>query len=432
MKPLLIILFLVSTLSITAQENKRQSQLNGKEQKGILPVFDTSTPYQDYNILLNTFTQNSVKVSLMFCKDSQAYIEYNGKTTETYDFIPFNPLNISLTNVQKDSINSYRVCYKLNGTKDLIKSEWYKFKMPSQNKNSFCFTITSDSHLDENCSSDIYTNIIKLAASENPAFHIDLGDTFMVDKYGNDYRQSYKQYIAQRYYLGIMGEKSPVYLVHGNHDGECLESKDGMAKWAKEQKELFFPSEFDKNYYSVNYDNALIIVLDPYNYSTRQSRREPWQRTLGEEQYHWLERTLKNSSATHKFVFIHNLVGGVDIKGIARGGAEAAKYYEWGGHSQTEKYDFTSRRNGWNSPIHNVLKSYGVSVVFHGHDHIYAEQEYDNIKYICVPQPGFKNRPGRLDNAYEYGYNSGILANNPGFIKVTIVDNEFNIEYIMK
>jgi len=42
--------------------------------------------------------------------------------------------------------------------------------------------------------------------------------------------------------------------------------------------------------------------------------------TLGDTQYRWLASTLANSTARYKFVFIHNLVGGLD--GQMRGGIE--------------------------------------------------------------------------------------------------------------
>lgn len=431
MKPFLIILFsIVILLSAAAQDNKNQSKLNDKEQKSKVSIFDTSTPQHDFDLLLNSSSTTSISVSVLFYKNAQCFIEYNDTKTDNVEFEALIPKNITMSNLSSNLPNKYRLCYKLDGSNELLMSEWYSFQTtPNENK-PFCFTITADSHLDENCSLEIYKKVMKLVSKQNPSFHIDLGDIFMVDKYGQEYKKSYNQYLAQRFYLGHIGAQAPIYLVQGNHDGESFYSKDGMKEWSHEQRELFFPTPFKKNYYSLEQGNTLIIVLDPFGFSPRSSRHEPWDRTLGKEQYDWLKNTLKNSKATHRFVFIHNLVGGIDVKGIARGGAEVAKLFEWGGFSETGEFIFNQQRTGWNEPIHNLLKRYNVHTVFHGHDHVYAKQEFDGINYICLPQPGFKNRPGKLEYAREYGYITGELNNAPGFIKVMVNGNKIQVEYI--
>ncbi len=55
--------------------------------------------------------------------------------------------------------------------------------------------------------------------ADQPDFMIDLGDTFMTDKYSPT-RRLQPQYLAQRYYFSLLGQTSPLYLVLGNHDGE--------------------------------------------------------------------------------------------------------------------------------------------------------------------------------------------------------------------
>ena len=56
------------------------------------------------------------------------------------------------------------------------------------------------------------------ALADKPDFLIDLGDTFMTNKY-QPYTAAQKQYLAQRYFLGLLAP-SPLFLVLGNHDGE--------------------------------------------------------------------------------------------------------------------------------------------------------------------------------------------------------------------
>ncbi|MGL4227549.1 MAG: metallophosphoesterase family protein [Tannerellaceae bacterium] len=430
MRNRIILLFSVVALTLTAQEHKVSSSVKSRQPKGPLSVFDTSTPQHDFDLLLNSPTDSTIQLSVLFSNKAQAYIEYNGCHTEMRSFVQDQPQNFKLDNLKPQGINRYRLFYRIGEESSFKYSHWYEFKTIAKRNDSFCFTITADSHLDENCSPERYATVLKLAAEQQPVFHLDLGDTFMVDKYGQEYKNSQAQYLAQRYYLGIVGAASPVYLVQGNHDGENLDSKDGMTEWSRKQRMLFFPTTFEKNYYSIENGNTLIIVLDPFGFSPRSSRREPWSRTLGKEQYDWLEDKLRTTKAEHRFVFIHNLVGGVDIKGVARGGAEAAKYYEWGGYSQNDKYEFFDYRLGWKEPIHDLLKRYNIRAVFHGHDHVYANQEYDGIRYVCLPQPGFKNPPGKLEYAREYGYVSGFVNNISGYIKVIIDGLRIQMEYI--
>ncbi len=64
-----------------------------------------------------------------------------------------------------------------------------------------------------------------------------------------------------------------------------------------------------------------------------------------------------------------------------------------------------------------------VSIVFHGHDHIFAKQDLDGIVYQEVPQSG---NPPRGDmnsaprTAAEYGYLSGKLLGSPGYMRITV------------
>ncbi len=171
-------------------------------------------------------------------------------------------------------------------------------------------------------------------------------------------------------------------------------------------------------YYSWERDNALFVVLDPYGYTQRQRREDDnWVRTLGKEQYDWLKKTLETSAAPFKFVFIHQLVGGLDWAG--RGGVEAVPLYEWGGK------EFAEKRPGWGLPIHQLLVTNRVSVVFHGHDHLYARQDLDGIVYQCVPQPG-DPRGGKET----YSYRQGTILPSSGYLRVTVSGAETKVEYV--
>jgi len=295
----------------------------------------------------------------------------------------------------------------------------------------FTFTVTADSHLDDHTDLALYQRTLENAAADKPVFHVDLGDTFMSEKHTNR-MEAAKQYLAQRTYFGLLGV--PVHLVIGNHDGECGRYLDGttnnLAVWSRAMRTRYFPEPLaadGRGYYAWTCGNALFVVLDPF-WFTPQPRRSPdnWYRTLGEEQYLWLKRTLEGSRAPFKFVFVHHLVGGLDKQG--RGGVEAAPYCEWGGKNPDGSDGFKEHRPGWAMPIHELLAANRVAIIFHGHDHLYAQQEFGGIVYQEVPQPG--DPQGSTRSAAEYGYAGGVILPSSGYLRVNVSAAEAKVEYI--
>jgi phosphodiesterase/alkaline phosphatase D-like protein len=301
----------------------------------------------------------------------------------------------------------------------------------------FSFAIQADSHLDQNTDIDLYKQTLHDIKSEQPAFLVDLGDTSMAEKLCKTQEEVEKRYTEVMSYLRLIGS-IPLYPVTGNHDGENgWDAGKSLLTWerAARQKYLSMPLSIPytgntttANYYSFVKDDAQFIVLDPFTFTTQKARgnTDGWNYTLGKTQYDWLKNTLENSTAKYKFVFIHNLVGGDDKD--ARGGAEAAKYYEWGGYNADGSYGFDQMRPGWGEPIHQILVEYGVNVVFHGHDHFYARQELDGIIYQLVPQPGGKENT--VQSAHDYGYISGTILPPAGHMWVTVSLEEVKVKYV--
>ena len=295
----------------------------------------------------------------------------------------------------------------------------------------FVFTITADPHLDDHTDSACYTSTLTAAAADKPLFHVDLGDTFMSEKHTNRVAAA-QQYVDQRRYFDLLGV--PVHLVQGNHDGEGGRYLDGttnnLALWSRSMRQRYFPERLastGENYYAWEQDNALFVVLDPYWFTPRQRRNDDnWTRTLGRVQYEWLKKTLEESKATFKFVFIHQLVGGLGQAG--RGGVEAAPFFEWGGRNPGGMDVFASKRPGWAMPIHPLLVTNHVSVVFHGHDHLFAKQELDGLVYQEVPQPG--DPSARARSGEEYGYQQGVILPGSGYLRLTVSDTEVKVDYV--
>jgi hypothetical protein len=166
-----------------------------------------------------------------------------------------------------------------------------------------------------------------------------------------------------------------------------------------------------------------------------------WDWTLGERQYQWLYEVLSRSSAEWKFVFIHNLTGGL-YGGRAgegyygRGGADAARYasaghpsFEWGGEDSVGNHVFEARRPGWgHGSIHEMLVANGVDVVFRGHDHAFVYELMDRVVYQTCPDVA--------DWQYGTGYYSarlfskGIPVNNSGHLRVSVSADSVRVDYV--
>jgi len=149
--------------------------------------------------------------------------------------------------------------------------------------------------------------------------------------------------------------------------------------------------------------------------------------TLGEAQYRWLKQTPETSDARFKFVFAHNLAGGLDQN--MRGGVEAAGMYEWGGRNADGSWGFADHRPGWDKPIHQLLVDNDVTIFFHGHDHLFVKQELDGIVYQEVPQPSYASYD-RTGSAAEYGYTHGDVLGCCGYLRVTVSPKAVAVDYV--
>lgn len=433
------------------QGGRGNNRSNG--QGGPTGGFLTDVPQHPFDVILGRPTQNSVTVSLLAYENMQAYLEYgiattdNRKKTDIQSLQKDEPTVLVIDSLKPDTGYSYRFCWRNNDSNTFQQSKPYAFHTQRPQGQSFVFTVLADSHLDVNTDAKRYEQTLANAHANRPDFHIDLGDTFMTDKYGRDFQDAHAQYLAQRYYYGQLCHSAPLFLTLGNHDGEKGTGRDGsMLMWSLKTRKRYFPNPYPddfysgntielegtghrENYYAWQWGDALFMVLDPFMSSQSRGSGDSWNFSLGKAQYQWLARTLKSSSAKYKFIFIHNLTGGLDRNG--RGGSEAAGLYEWGGHNPDGSDVFKARRPGWSTPIHTLLVQNKVSAVFHGHDHFYAKQEKDGIVYQLVPQPGHtKLQEGTPRSASEYGYRDGLFLANSGHMRVSVTPTQATVDYI--
>jgi len=343
----------------------------------------------------------------------KAYIEYrftNGKYTfkTAVTQLKVGSNYVNLPNLKPSTRVYYRLRYSLKTSNTFLAKVESSFVTSAIGSNS-TFAIQADPHMDENSDATVYTKTLEQVVAASPAFLMDLGDIFMVDKLQNKTDAN----IRARFELMLGFYKKldsvPLKICLGNHDGELGYSKFNTKNIRRE----YFPEQTaDLAYFSFDGPDQLHVVLDPFTYTTVNPKDDGWQWTLGKTQYDWLISTLTSSSATHKFIYIHHLLVG---NAQSRGGVEIAMRNEWGGQNNDGTYGFDQNRPGWGKPIHQILKENKVGFVFKGHDHLYVKQELDGIIYQTLPQP---SHPGDKIDVKQYGYLSGKGVGGSGFLKV--------------
>ena len=411
-------------------------------------LFRTDVPAHPLGIVLGRPTKNSITAKVLAYADRDGIIQYGPKAgapvakTTVFALKAGEPAEISITGLQPDTPYFYRLSTRA-GSGAWTPEPEHSFRTQRPPGRTFTFTVQADPHLDDKVEPKLLERSLLNCLSDSPDFFIDLGDTFMTDKYRGSRELAAKQYVAQRYYFGLIGHSAPVFLVLGNHDGEMggHRRQEDEANWSNTMRKKYFATPIPDGFYSGDefkhptlgllqdyhaweWGDALFVALDPFWFS-RESRDDNWARSLGEAQYQWFQRTLEGSKAKFKFIFLHHLVGGATPEG--RGGSEAAPFYEWGGKNQDGTDGFKEYRPGWSAPIHQLLVQNHVTIVFHGHDHIFAKQDLDVIVYQEVPQPGNPEKGGR-DNiprtAAEYGYLSGKILSSPGYMRITVAPDK--------
>jgi len=432
----------------------RRSSSGGQIVRGIkmpTPLFRTEVPEHIYDIILGKPTKTAVTASVLAYQDLHSRICFGtepnalGKTLNIGLLEAGIPKEVLIDGLKAGTQYFYKLQYGKSLT-NLNESEVFQFHTSRDKGDSFVFTVQADSHLDFGTDPAVYEQTLKNALESKPDFHFALGDAFFPDKRVR-YQDALDSYIAQRYYFGLLCHSAPLFFALGNHDGESGYRDNGrtenIAVWSAKTRNKYIPNPAPnafysgntsvhpeigllKDYYAWDWGDAQFIVLDPFWYSGRGGRDGMWAKSLGKKQYDWLKETLENSEASYRFIFLHYLVGGLDNQ--TRGGVNIANLYEWGGENSSGKYEWATKRPGWEKPIHQLLVQHNVSIVFHGHDHLYAKEELDGVIYQEVPQPG--HRSGNTRSAGAYGYDQRNVIGSSGHVRVAVTNSEVKVEYI--
>ena len=440
-----------------------------------MTAFKTDVPDSDHTVILVRPTRDSMTASVVASTDRIAWVEFSKdgeskkRSTPEQKLAARTPGSFVMDGLQPDAGYRYRVCWRPASGGATQPGEELAFRTVRTPGKEFTFAIQADSHLDQGVDLRAYERTLLNMREEGAEFLVDLGDTFMTDKRGSEWKRTEAQYDAQRHWFGVACRSMPLFMALGNHDGERGGSggRDAdMPAWSYVMRTARFPAPDTAaaggmysgrtalaggsggNYYAFEWGDAQVVVLDPFWSTTERIRggagggsnrgrgtpREPlkpvdgsWASTLGREQYDWLDRTLAASKAKHKFVFIHHLVGGMG-GAESRGGVESVPFFEWGGKNADGSDGFAEHRPGWPMPVHPLLVKRGVSAVFHGHDHLYVHSQLDGVHYQCVPQPG--NLAGGTRSAEEYGYRSGTILGSPGHVRVRVGPGPATVEFV--
>jgi hypothetical protein len=401
------------------------------------------------DVILGRPTDRSVTANLLLDRNRETSIEYGTRSgaytlkTALSKVEAGKPLEVQLEGLQPDT----RYYYRLRSP-DAGAEATFHTQRPAGS--SFTFAVEADPHTNNDSAPEVFRRSLRHELASSADFLIDLGDTFMSDKLESPTWDSVvKSHLQARSYFALVGHSLPLFLALGNHEGESGRLLDGsannLAVWATNARKLYYPNPtpgpfytgsarsepfvgLRQNYYAWNWGDALFVVLDPYGYSSARPGQgcDNWYLTLGREQYDWLKKSLENSAAKFKFVFAHNLVGGLNLDGRARAGIEGAAYFEWGGHNQDGSWGFSNKRPGWDMPIHHLLVKYNVTAFFHGHDHLYAQQDLDGVVYQEVPQPS----RSRERSPAERGYTRGDILPGSGYLRVRVSPDGVKVEFI--
>ena len=426
--------------------------------------------------ILGRPTDHSITASVLSPEDLEAYFEYGVKPgvytakTAAIKIPAAKPVEILLDRLQPNTRYYYRMRSPLPGPE-------YSFHTQRTSGSTFTFGVQGDSHperLNRMYNPDLYLLAMQNVRKDQPDFYLTLGDDFNVDQlYNRDNLNAdtvAQLYVNQRRFFGIMANSTALFLVNGNHEQAAAihlnGTPDNPAIYAGKARNLYYPLpapdafysgdtesvEFlglRRDYYAWTWGDALFVTIDPYWHSPVQidaaigggegqqdglaprksdkkgkggggRARDLWAITMGDAQYHWLEKTLTESRARYKFLFTHH------VNGTGRGAVEVSELGEWGGKNRNGDYEFDQKRPGWAMPVHQLMVKTGVTVLFQGHDHLFAHQQRDGVTYQETPNPA----DAGYNTFFREAYLSGDILPNSGYLRVTVSPANAKVDYI--
>ena len=251
--------------------------------------------------ILGRPTNNSIAISVLSNADVTGYIEY-GTTKTRYtsktasvSLKAGNPNVFELTGLRANTKVYYRLSYKTADSSALINEKQNSFMTQRKAGSAFSFSVQGDTHPERAgnmFNSDLYYVTMANIASQQPDFHILMGDDFSIDPLISKGAATQANvegiYKTHRNWLNVAGSSVPIYLVNGNHEQAAAYLLDGSttnpAVLAGNARLKYYPLPAPnsfytgdtnqvegvgllRDYYSWTWGDALFITLDPYWHS---------------------------------------------------------------------------------------------------------------------------------------------------------------------
>ena len=433
--------------------------------------------------LLTRPTDTSVTLTAASLLDLDVFVEYGDQPAALMNQTPVTrthaePFSIVLAGLTPNARSYYQLRYRLAGAGAFEAGPVRSVHTQRPRGDGFRFTIQSDSHLqnilnrDAERRIDFYRRAVQRIAADQPDFHFSLGDTFQCENDQGrdvvDFEEALQRHLDQRPFFDEVCHSAPFFFALGNHEGEqgwrlsgdpndvpALAATARMTLYPAPVPDAFYSGNAIPdpragllgNYFAFEWGDALFVVIDPFWNTVNKPHfsgpipgtNDRWDWTLGPDQYRWLRETLETSDATFKFVFAHQVTGGVVPYG--RGGAAAAHHtaaapgsFEWGGEDPNGFFAFPEQRdpNTFTKPVHQLMRDTNVSVFFHGHDHVFAREMFEGIVYQECPQPNQAREDHGFAGAGMYDPNEPgtIVANDSGHLRVSVDPARVRVEYI--
>jgi predicted MPP superfamily phosphohydrolase len=239
-------------------------------------------------------------------------------------------------------------------------------KLPAR----FSFVVTGDNRSGD----DTYKKLVSIAVDRKPDFIINTGD--MITTPGN-----LEQWAA--FWEMSKPIKVPYFLTVGNHDID--------SRIASTQKVYVEQVDLPGNelYYSFIAGNSLFVILD----SCQDYRK------ITGDQLKWLEGVLKNSSAKHKFVFVHHPLYPEKNRGKHHG-------------NSLDRYP--KERDD----LQALFVKHKVTMVFTGHEHLYLRKNIDGITHVITGGGGAPLYASEIEGGFNH------------FVQVTVDNDKVNAQVV--
>ncbi len=246
-------------------------------------------------------------------------------------------------------------------------------------------------------------------------FWITMGDFF-----GWDNARATEQYMYDfptlDFFEKVNTSKVPVIRVMGNHEQvnffTAPDNKnqkyaplgyDGNISFVGQAFEDLFPindhgiadvlaaanQPDHKVFFSFEWGDATFVVLDPYFYTEYQpSHCDEGSYTLGPEQTAWFKNILAESNSTWVLVFMHQT-----------GATQEDPYWDWRdlyrcyGRGGVQSLQSSHKTSALTDELIADMSERDNIVVFTGHDHIGAYNNFNGIHFISVPNVAQWNWP---------------------------------------